>query len=378
MKNKFIILLMLLVVVPALGCAGRTETTDNFVPAPPTAADRTFYMGFSNFPPALDINSVERSYALSNQNSDIRLVQLDAGVPWVEMSANQPVPARIVGDWDYIKSKSEGKKIFVAATPLDFNRTGLALYANSKDDNQPLPDDWKNLSFNNPKVEQAYLTYLEKVVDYWHPDYLAISIEANIIANKNIEEWPQYMELHKYLYTGLKMLYPQLPVFATIQLEHFEGITDGAGDKVDLQKQIVGELMQYSDMAVLSMYPYTVTNGKFTAAYFNDIKAFNKPMAVSETGWPSQNTKVFGFTTPGSQSAQSQYVRDLLESANQYQFVFVINWVNVDYNKLLAKVPDPTQKEFANLWVYDGLWNDKFEAKQALKVWQSYLLLPKS
>jgi hypothetical protein len=332
-------------------------------------------MGFSGWPPDMEMKAIEKAYELSNQNSDIRLVQFDGGVPWVEMSQNQLLPARIQSDWEYIKSKCAGKKIFVATTPLDFDRTGLALYANEKDDNQPLPDDWKNLAFNNDKVKQAYLTYAETVIKFWQPDYLAISIEANILAATDQEKWNQYLELHRYIYTELKKQYPRVEIFATIQMENFKGLTDVAIGKAAVQKQAVGDLLKYCDIAALSVYPYQVADGKLTADYFDDIKAFNKPLAISETGWPSEKFKISGVTHEGSDQAQCEYLQNLLRAASENQFVFVINWVNIDYTKLLAKLPAGPGKEFANAWVYDGLWNENFNEKPALEVWQSYLRL---
>jgi hypothetical protein len=137
-------------------------------------------MGFSGWPPDMTLAAIEKSYELSNQNSDIRLYQYDGGVPWVEMANNQPLSQRIQDNWNYVRSQRSNKKLFVAITPINSDRTGLSLYANKTDDNQPLPAEWKNLAFNDEKVKQAYLTYAKAVMQNLQPDYLAISIEANI------------------------------------------------------------------------------------------------------------------------------------------------------------------------------------------------------
>ncbi len=338
--------------------------------------ERPFYMGFSTWPPDLDYQAIDKSYELTNANSDMRLLHLDGGVPWVEMSRNLAIPKRIESSWDYTKTRTKNKKMFVAITPLNFERDGLALYANEKDDNQSLPKDWQKLALNSPQVKEAYLNYAENVISYWNPDYLAVGIEVNISLNKNKKIWEQYVDLHKYIYQNLKVRHPNLPVFATIQMEHFNGQADEAEGNEELQKKQVGALMTYCDIAALSMYPYSNEGFKLTRNYFDDIKSFGKPIAISETGWPSEKYNILIFPIKGSKKGQAEFLATLLEIGMQDQFVFVINWVNVDYNKMLDKLPW-LLSQIAKSWVYDGLWDKDFQEKPALKIWQTYLGLHK-
>ncbi|HRK97929.1 MAG TPA: hypothetical protein PLE43_05545 [Alphaproteobacteria bacterium] len=377
MYNKKPVFLIFLIASIVLLCGQNPIKQQNYpVTYSPIQNTRSFYMGFSNWPPDFDMSAIAKSLQLTNENSDMRLVHMDGGVPWVEMGGNQSLPKRIVSWWDYIRNESKGKKIFVTINPLNFERDGLALYANEKDDDQPLPDDWKNLSLDSDKVKTAYLSYAEEIISYWNPDYLAIGVEVNISVSKNLKTWREYLALHKFIYTKLKERHPQLPVFATVQMEHFNGLNEDAKGKEDIQKREVGELMKYSDIAALSMYPYASEEIKFNSHYLDGIRTYKKPMAISETGWPSKNFKVFFFPIKGSPQAQYNYLKTLLTIANRDHFLFVINWTNVDYNKMLDQLPW-LMKEIAKSWVYNGLWNKDFEEKPALDVWQHYLGLKK-
>ena len=336
-----------------------------------TENSRSFYMGFSSFASDMEVKAIQRGHELSNKNSDIRSVQLDAGVPWVEMDQKKSVPKRILDDWSYTKSQCGKKKILISITSRDFEGTHLALYANEHGNNQPLPSDWAHLAQNDLKVKQAYLRYARAVIDFWQPDYLAINVEANIIANKSMEVWQQYLDLHRYIYEALKKDHPKLLIFASIQVEHFRGLMADATGKASLQKEILGQLNPYQDMLALSVYPYSA-QGEFTDDYFDDFKVYKKPIAISETGWPAESFMMFGYPTAGSQEAQSTYLQNILHAANQNKFIFVINWVSVDYIKLLEKLPKNDAMEFSKSWAYNGLWDKDFNSKKALQVWQSY------
>ncbi len=338
-----------------------------------TPTFRTFNMGFSTWPPDFDAAVIENTFELTNANSDLRLVHMDGGIPWVEAHYRRPVPQRIVDEWTHIKGKSAGKKICIAISPLNADRSGLALYSSQAGDNQPLPADWQGLPINGVRVKAAFLHYTASVIEFWKPDYLVIGIEVNILANKNLYLWQQYLELHKYVFSALKRKYPTLKIAASIQLEHFKGLTDDSNGKTALQKAEVAKLLKFCDLAPLSVYPYFSSGATFTADYFNGIKALGKPLAISETGWPSKNFRIGDIPFAGSESAQVSFMQTMLQAANQHSFAFVINWVSGDYSRLLARIPP---NPIAQVWVYDGLWDDALAEKPALAVWRDYLSQP--
>ncbi len=333
-------------------------------------ASRSFHMGFSTWPPDFDVAVIEQTFELTNANSDLRLVHMEGGVPWVEMSKKLPMPTRIQDSWNYVKSKSAGKKMLIAISPLDADRAGLALYANQTGDNQPMPLGWENLLLNDSRVKAVFLAYAEAVIKFWSPDYLAIGIEVNILANKSLYRWQQYLELHKYVYAALKRKYPAVKVAASIQLEHFKGLVNEAKGKTAMQKTEVAKLLKFCDFAPLSVYPYFSYGAILTPDYFNGIKALGKQLAISETGWPSKDFQIGGFTISGSESAQVSFMQTLLKTADS--FAFVVNWVSGDYSRLLAKMPP---NPILPAWVYDGLWDDNLIEKPALAVWRNYLAL---
>ena len=340
-----------------------------------TGGSRSYLMGFSTFVSDLDVGAISKGYELSNKYSDMRLVQLDAGVPWVEMDRNEKIPQRIIDDWDYTRGQSASKKFFVAITSRDFEGTGLALYAAQQGNNQPLPAGWAARTQDDEKVKQAYLRYAEEVVNFWRPDFIAISIEANVVANKNLTVWRQYLELHRFVYERLKEKHPDLKIFATIEVEHFKGLKPDAKGKTDLQRKIVKELAPYQDLMALSVYPYSVNESGLPPGYFEEFKIYQKPLAIAETGWPAADFTMFGKTTSGSEAAQARYLDAVLKEAGKEKFVFVINWVSVDYVRLLEKLPKSDAMEFSNMWVHNGMWDLDFKPRKALAVWEKYFRL---
>ena len=178
-------------------------------------------IGFSPWPYDLTEQAVNKTYDFINNNATIIAHHLDGGVPWNEALAGSEFPSHLKQDWNRrISMTGPHLKTFLSITPLSFDRDSLALNWGETADNQPLPAKWKSKNLNDPDVKKAFTTYALMAVDHFKPEYLAIGIESNIIITKDPSMWPEYLDLHRHVYSAVKQRHPNLPVFATVQYEH--------------------------------------------------------------------------------------------------------------------------------------------------------------
>lgn len=354
--------------------------TASDIPAPAPTADiapvrpHSTAMGFTPWPVDLSQNGVNRTYAFIRSHSNLVAHHLDGGVPWDEALAGAQLPNHLRQDWSTRRSNTPStSKVFLAVTPLNFGRDGLAAAWTNSGDNQPLRAPWTGKRLNDPDVKKAYIEYVQQAVRFFDPDFLAIGIEVNIIISKTPDLWQDYQDLNAATYRAIKQTNPNLPVFATVQYEHLRGIEDDAKANASRQNPAVRALMQHSDLLALSTYRYgDVHPNPMGPTYFNTAKSFGKRIAIAESGAMSQTTRIFGLNLPASEAGQNRFLTGLMDHAVDENFAFVVNWVAIDFTPLLAKLP-ASVREIAKAWVHTGLQTADGRDKPALAIWQSYL-----
>lgn len=339
--------------------------------------NRPFRMGFTRWPPDLEPEAIEKMYRFIDKHGDLIAHHFDNGIPWQEAYDNKPYSEHLMNDWNSAKSNTpRGHKVLVSITPFDSSRENLAKYW-GKSDNQNLEDPWKDLRLNDPMVKTAYLNYAKKVANFFDPDYLAIGIEVNIAITKDKNRWAEYKDLHQYVYTELKKSHPSLPIFASISLSHLDGLEGGAKPKI--QKEELQSFMKYNDIVSLSTYPYGFAGRVERPApedMFDSALVFGKPIAISETGEPSQEFRSLGFKYSLSEDDQAQYIDLTLRKGEEYKFLFIVNWEAIDSDKLLEKFPVGLIRDLGRLYAYLGFEKSDGTPKKALAIWDKYLKLP--
>ena len=344
-----------------------------------TETSRSFYMGFTRWPPEATLDGIQRMNQFIASHADLTAIHFDGGIPWPEALTDGDYPPAVLNDWKGARDAiPPGHKLYIAITPLDGSRAALAKYWGTATD-QPLPQPWDGYKLNGPEVKQAYLNFARRVIEYFHPDYFAIGIEVNIAQVKSAEVWNAYKELHQYIYEDLKKDYPNLPIFATFSNSHMNGL-DG-GNRV-VQKAEIAKLLKYSDLFGLSVYPYgpDYHNGNDDPALisndlFETALSFGKPVVVAESGMPSADFSAFGMNLKFTPQYQQQWIQFLMKKAQQDRFLFVVNWSSIDFDKLLKDFPTAETRELALFWVYTGLQRSDSCSKKALATWDAYLRL---
>jgi hypothetical protein len=341
---------------------------------------RPFYMGFTPFPYAISLEAVEYSYERIAVDADLIAHHFDNGVPWVEALSGATYSENIMNDWKFrLANTPENHQIFVAVTPISFERTGLARYRGEQDD-MPLPAPFDNYSFDHPDVEAAFMTYCEVIIAYFDPDFFVFSIEANLLMKLRPDLWESYVTLHRHVYTRLKAAHPDLPIMASMTgIDLLEGYTDADHEA---QMRAFDDIIDYTDYFALSLYPYMtayMTNVIPDDMFDRLALLTDKPLAVAETGYPAQDFAInvgegLRLEFESDMAKQEQYITFLLNEADEHQFHFVINFVLRDYDELWQQLGG--REDLTIAWRDTGLYDEAGEARPALNVWRTALQLP--
>jgi len=340
---------------------------------PATPASRPYLMGFTRWPPDFTEKGLATMDRFIEGHADLVALHLDNGIPWPEALAGKPYSADVDERLSY--RPPSGKKLYVAVTPLNFGRDGLAAYWGTHD-GMPLPAPWNTLPLNAPEVKKAYVNFLFYLVDKIHPGFLNIGIEANLLIEKAPEKWTAYMDLHQYAYQKLKARYPHLPIFVSIEVLHLNGLADKANKK--RQYKLVKNLMAYSDYFGMSLYPYMSWDvpRPMPDDFLDFATKFGRPVVVAESGYSSKNVFVSLVPLFGSKENQARFISRLLEVGVRDRYVFIVNFTTTDFEKLIKKLPGYTLRQIAGIWKYTGLQTSSEKAKPALTIWERYYRLP--
>ncbi len=338
---------------------------------------RSYHLGFTPFPHDISQAAIDYVYAAIGNDADIIAHHFDEGIPWPEALAGSDYHQNVLDDWEQRKSKTPaGHKVYVAITPINTTRNGLALYWGS-DDNLPLSAPWDGYAFNHDDVKTAYLNHAVRTINFFEPDFLTVGIEVNLLVTNNPGVWSAYLELNQYVYSELKKLYSNLPVmvslFGIALLDGYRGEDDHTA-----QMQAFADIIDDTDYYALSLYPYmsVYLTDSIPTTMFDDLFSLSdKPIAIAETGYPAQSFSITvdgGGTIEFNSTPQKQrnYIAGLLEQANQRDFIFVINFVLRDYDALWEAIGSP---QWAIVWRDTGFYDENGASRPALEVWRDAL-----
>lgn len=336
------------------------------------AESRSFSMGFTPWPWALDNAAVQETYNFINNNSDIISHHIEEGVPWPEALANKPYHPNMMEAWEGRKNWTSGKlKVFLSISPINQLRDGMADYRGA-DYQMPIPAPFKGKRFNDPDVKKAYLRYARKAVDFFQPDYLAIAIEVNELLDNNPGAWDDFVELYRNTYKKLKKDHPELPIFFTASVHNI--VNPERGDPAHTWKKIEA-LWKHADIAAISFYPFLqrpLDLAKATAALDEVKRRTNKPIAIAESGYPGKQVAVKALKDlPATPDVQKNIYYAMLSQALQDQYEFFIVWCYRDYDKLWDDMKGQIP-EWGALWRDVGIVDGGGKARPSKDIWDTF------
>ena len=128
----------------------------------------------------------------------------------------------------------------------------------------------------------------------------------------------------------------------------------------------------YTGNAWSSVYRFLVTLFGFDRLF---ALAGDKPIAISETGYPAQTLELqdAGLTFPSTPEKQHAYITGLLAQADAYDLQFIVNFVLRDYDALYDAIGGG---DLAAIWRDTGFYDENGLGRPALEAWQQTLARP--
>jgi hypothetical protein len=338
-------------------------------------ASRTFYMGFSPWPYDNTVQAQNWIYSNITQYGDIISEHLEEGVPWSEAYTNSPFPQEYINEIESrLQRIGAGQKVLLQISPLNVSRNGMASYRGSSP-NQSLPAEWSGLALNDIKVKTAFLNYAKRMIEYFSPDYLLTGVESNLLIRNNPSIWPQYIELHQYIFTELKKVYPTLQISVSLFCVPFfpEWSIE---DNLAQQKAGLNDLEPYVDFISFSVHPFMsgLLAETFPTDYLTKLFTFTtKPIAISESSYPAQVWQTASapiLTFNGTPTKQANFLKLLLEESQKANSKFVIWFAIRDYDALWVNAlnSDPS----ALPWRDTGLFDELGAERTAFGIWKEW------
>ncbi len=330
----------------------------------PVGPPRSYRMGLTPFAQSTDGASEKRAWDFVKAQGDLIALHIDPleGLPW-EALEKDDLSADYREGFEQVAARfSTSDTVYAAITPLNTGRDGVA----PNSDGGPFPEVMGPAEFSNPRLRQAYLNYARFIVETIQPAYLAVAIEVNLYARANGADFESLVEFYKVIYQGLKRTHPETLVFVTFQTEFLHGF-----DEWSMLSLFEPEL----DLVGLSLYPSGVgfrpneipENWISTVSSVTDL-----PVAITETGYGTRPYAGTNFSAPGSEELQRDYVRWLVEQADNLSLAFVVWFFPSEVPDLLpTESPSalPPSLNDAAYFIHMGLVRSDFTANPAFQVW---------
>ncbi|MEO8676684.1 MAG: hypothetical protein ABI569_13985 [Casimicrobiaceae bacterium] len=344
--------------------------------APPPVANRAFMMGFTPWPWDATQAAVEWTYEKIQDHGDVVSFHIEEGVPWSETLSGAPFPAAMQQDLGSRLAKiRNGVPNILQVSALDIGRAGLALNRGANL-NEPLPAPWRTLEFNHPSVKTAYANYVERLVRQFHPAYVVIGVEANLLMRNRKEKWASYVELTCATYRALKARGIKQPLLVSIDVNPFfpEWSTpDTLGD----QPNVLRDLDSCVDGFAISAHPFmsALLADRLPADYFSRIFALStRWVGIGESSYPAEVFSNSQLTWRGSEAKQTAFLDQMLDASNKQGLKFVIWFTVRDYDQLWSGLlrRDPVSL----MWRDTGLYDESGRPRSALGRWTSEFRRP--
>jgi hypothetical protein len=279
------------------------------------------------------------------------------GVPWNEFAANAAPPPEWASKMSALaaSARAAGKDVFLSVSPLNGGRNSLATRTVIVDGGIVEEDGWAARCYDFRTApdaatwRNAYLRYVEAMLDTFHPTYLNVAIELNLFLEACPSAWEGMVDLVNAAYDTAKAHSPGTPVFPSIQIDHLYGLAPGscpagvdAGVCFDQGYARLARLKR--DRFAISSYPYlgvASSPGQIPADWFTRGPARGGERAViAEVGWlsdtlvaqTSTGSCLTAITSDGS--AESAYLHLVLTAA-QGARMDLVTWIS-DRDLLIA------------------------------------------
>lgn len=227
-----------------------------------------------------------------------------------------------------------------------------------------VPGDGNN-KWSNLSAQKLFLKMLIHAADSLKPSYFFIGNEISFYYEQDSIDYLKWIDFYNQAYDSVKVHSPQSKVGTVFNYEHLSG----SGKLIGWNKPYWGALdaMDTSKIDILGLTVYPFFNYEsansipvdYLAPIFN--KMSKKPVAITETGWPSDSLLANWYCSPQQQVNYVDRLFNLIDGQN----VEVVNWLYLYH--FLDKRTDEN-KLSASISMHDSIGNNQ----PALSKWLSY------
>lgn len=333
--------------------------------------------GFTPFPYELTTEAVLNVNRIIAENTSLYVIHMDQCLPWQAALSGGSFPAWLVKAWAEERARIPvGHVIYIAMTPThDDRHTPARACGETADEFAQMPEEIAQVDFDDPLLQQAYVNYVRRVVDFFRPSYINIGIEISELAINHPEQWPKFEALYIYTLSEVKKSHPKLQVGLELVLQSL---------MLPRVAEAVKFAVEQSDYIGISFYPYADEYGVQLGApplpdgmaqwrtpldWLRDYT--DKPIAICETGYTTQDVYLesVDLWMYGDEQRQLDFVRDLIDYSQRDEYLFVVWFVPVDYEQFLIDL-GANAKEIMQVWVNTGLFRPDLAPKLAWQEWQ--------
>jgi hypothetical protein len=329
-------------------------------------AGRTVY-GFFPSPPEMTTESLLDLLTTIGRHGDVVLIQ--RAVPWSDFIDGPDGTSQDIIDEQNLVTVAgrEGLEPIFVIDPLNgLDRRQFA----------PLPSELEGSDFSTPALRRAYLNYAVRVARTFHPQYLGLASEINTYADAHPDDFPNFVDLYKQTYAAVKTESPDTQVFVTFQWEDLNnlGLMSEGKPAYQTNWDEVEVFEPELDVWAISSYPFVVFDSasQIPADYYVPLlDRTDKPLAVAEGGWPSQDVPPFHGTTD-DQIGYLQAIDNQLGGHLTFWIYLVVQDFNVEsYRPFLESQGIGAQVDTLGWFQSVGLRTYDGQPKPALSVWDS-------
>lgn len=303
-------------------CGGNDKATPPgpTVVRPPSAGEpRSLRLGLSATPPERTGQAYVNAFATAAQYADTLLIQRPP--PWTDFMPGGTVSKETADNTRLETSllkQYTNLDLFYAIDPTD------GVVQRSRIANLPAAVD-PAVGFLDKDLRNAFVAYTAYVVKNYHPEYLALGVEINMLYERTPAQFEAFVSLYAEAYAVAKAANPSTKVFPTFQLEDIEG---RSGIAHPPHWEVLDYFRGRMDALAISTYPFL---GDLRSAadippdYYTQLRArWPAPgeVLIAEAGYSSM--PVEGAVNIGTEEDQAAYLLRLLTEAEAQRFSLVV------------------------------------------------------
>lgn len=335
-----------LVAVVLTACAPDTDVSTT------TTLGNATLWGFTPFPADLTEKAVGASFQFVAEEGDLVAHHFDGAIPWSYLLGDGPLPtdlaAELDGRTDFDRAHPE-LAVYVATALTDLDRIGIPEASAGDERPEGLSD-----SFADPEVRTALSAWIDMLISRFNPRYLNVAVELDMYAANRPDDWVNLLEFHQETYQRLKAEHPDLVVFASFQAE--------LGDP-----SVFDSVAEYTDIVGISTYPYLLDDDVPDDGYLARFREPGLPLAIAETGFPSETVASPRGLVAADEGTQSEYVKWLGSQIDRHDIEFVVWFLPYDIDALVGREGIP---ESAAVFEHIGMVSAEGIERPALAVWR--------